>query len=399
MHTHTILFSLLVFHSAAALALSNHTAQNVTTPTHSIIYFRYQSRSIPFDQWISMFTVCLAPLVTHVVFGFAEPVLLSDRLPRWTDRLAQFNPITIIWRWYSIVYRRIRAKNWDRADMAASNAIFWNGYRWDGSEEMMNRSRDWVTKLPEKTHVSLISSSTLATITMTLQGAGAVVRILQIRTSDWRAPGLALPSIFYPIAVLSFARLPASIWLSSEYGYMLQGVSSTINSTSSPEVKTDPHEPPCDIYCPAESVIWDMTSASSNAHCLSSKSRLGSSGTMGARLCTVCGVLFSLLGCGACAYYSVVAAGPKPFVIITSASSLAVRMFYFVLSVSGLFVFVFYILKGQAGSTVVPCMNAMWYKCLNGLIISLALAAFVLAALETTISPTGEAVTYWVPPP
>jgi hypothetical protein len=71
-------------------------------------------------------------------------------------------------------------------------------------------------------------------------------------------------------------------------------------------------------------------------------------------------------------YYLIVAAGPKPFV--------------------------FYPLKGQASSTVVPCMNSMWYKCLNGLIISLALVAFVLAAPETTISPTGQAVTYWVPP-
>jgi hypothetical protein len=32
------------------------------------------------------------------------------------------------------------------------------------------------------------------------------------------------------------------------------------------------------------------------------------------------------------------------------------------------------------------------------LIISLALVAFVLAALETKISPTGTPTTYWVPP-
>jgi hypothetical protein len=35
--------------------------------------------------------------------------------------------------------------------------------------------------------------------------------------------------------------------------------------------------------------------------------------------------------------------------------------------------------------------------CLNELIISLALVALMLATLETTISPTGQAVTYWVP--
>jgi hypothetical protein len=376
--------------------LSNHSTHNVTIPTHSTVYFRYQSSSIPFDEWISMLTVCLAPLVTHIVFGFAEPVLLSDQLPRWTDRLAQFNPITIVWRWYAIVYRRIRAKNWDRADMAASNAIFWNGRRWDGSEEMMSMSRDWVTKVPEKTHVSLVSPSTLATIAMTLQGAGALQHILQIGTSNWRAPGLALPNIFYPIAVLSFARLPASIWLSSDYGYSLQGVSLARDSTSSPEVKFGAPEPSLGTYCVSETGTWD--GASISTHPFSSKDRLGPHSTIGARLWTTFGILSALLGCGGCAYFSVAASGPKPFVIITSASSLAVRMLYFVLSVSGVCIFVFYILKGAAGSTVVPCMNSLWYKSLNVLIISLALVAFVLAALETKISPTGTPTTYWVPP-
>ena len=377
---------------------SNSTARNFTTPTHSTIYFRYQSNSIPFDECISMLTVCLAPLVTHVVFGFAEPVLLSDRHPRWTNRLAQFNPITIVWRWYSIVHRRIRAKNWDRADMAASNAIFWNGRRWDGSEEMMYKSRDWVTKVPEKTHVSLVSSSTLATIAMTLQGAGALSHILQISTSNWRAPGLALPNIFYPIAVLSFARLPASIWLSSDYGYALQGPSLTIDSTSSPEITVCSHEPSYGLDCSPELGTWGRGTASNSTHQPASSARLNSNSTIGARLWTIFGILFALLGCGACAYNSVVAAGPKPFVIVTSASSLAVRLFYFVLSVSGLCIFVFYVLRGEAGSTVIPCMNSMWYKSLNVLIILLALVAFVLAALETTISPSGTPVTYWVPP-
>jgi hypothetical protein len=343
-----------------------------------------------------MLTVCLAPLVTHVVFGFAKPVLLSDRLPRWTDRLAQFNPITIVWRWYSIVYRRIRAHSWDRVDMAASNAIFWNGNRWDGSEEMMHISRDWVTKVPKKTHVSLVSSSTLATIAMTLQGAGALVHLVQIGTSNWQAPGLALPNIFYPIAILSFARLPASIWLSSDYGYSSQGASSTKHSISSPEIELGPDEPSNATYSVPGSTVWHdppFTTPQS-----SSKSRLGPASTTGARLWQIFGLLSALLGCGACTYWSVVASGPKPFVIVTSASSLAVRMLYFVLSVSGLCIFVCYILRGQAASTVIPCMNSLWYKSLNVLIISLAFVAFVLGALETKISVTGTPITYGVPP-
>jgi hypothetical protein len=189
----------------------------------------------------------------HVIFGLAKPFMLSDQLPRWTDRLAQFNPITIVWRWYAIVYHRIRANDWDRADMAASNAIFWNG-----SEEIRSISRDWVTKIPEKTHVSFVSPSTLATIAMTLQRAGALQHISQIGTSNWRAPGLALPNIFYPIAVLSFARLPASIWLSSDYGCSLQGASLAQDSTSSPEIKFDTSEPSPGTYSVSESGIWDV---------------------------------------------------------------------------------------------------------------------------------------------
>ena len=282
--------------------------------------------------------------------------------------------------------------------MAVSNAIFWDGRRWDGSEDMMYLSRGWVTKLPEKTHVSLVSSSTLATIAMTLQGAGALSHLMQVGTSNWRAPGLALPNIFYPIAVLSFARLPASIWLSSDYGYSLHNVTTTIDPTSSPEIKLGADDVSYGTVCSPESGIWELTDTATATRRSSLEARLDSHTTIGARLWTILGILFALLGCGACAYDSVVAAGPKPFVIVTSASSLAIRLFYFVLSVSGVCIFVFYILRGQAGSTVIPCMNSMWYKGLNALIISLALVAFVLAALETTISPTGTPTTYWVPP-
>jgi hypothetical protein len=48
---------------------------------------------------------------------------------------------------------------------------------------------------------------------------------------------------------------------------------------------------------------------------------------------------------------------------------------------------------------VVPCMNSLWYKNLNVLIISLALVAFVLSALETKISATGTPIMYQLPPP
>ena len=379
--------------TATTIAASNASVITIQVPTGSTIYFRYQSYTIPFEQWVSMLTVCLAPLITHLVFGFAEPVILSSPRPRWRDRLTQFNPITIIWRWYSIVYRRIRARHWDRADMAASNAIFWDGHSWDGSEKLMLNSRDWVTKLPEKTHVSVVSGSTLASIAMTLQGIDAAFRIAQIHPGGWRGPFLALPEIFYPIAILSFARLPASIWLSSDYGYERPSTAQEL----SPEIQL-----PDGGFSYVSAPLSECSMASFAPFTEDpplSHSRLEDNTTLGARLWTVFGILFSFVICGTGISNSLVGAGPRPFIIITSATSLALRMFYFTLSSSGLFIIVFYILKGQAGNTVVPCMNATWYKVLNAVIIMLALVAFVLAALETTMLPGGAVTTYGIPPP
>ena len=56
--------------------------------------------------------------------------------------------------------------------MAACNALFWDAEqkRWDGSEEIMVRSRAWITKIPEKPHVRLLSASFLNTMVLTFQG-------------------------------------------------------------------------------------------------------------------------------------------------------------------------------------------------------------------------------------
>jgi len=177
----------------------------------------------------------------------------------------------------------------------------------------------------------------------------------------------------------------------------VHGASLARDSTSAPEIKFGAPELPPGPDCLSGSGVWGSPSIST--HLSSSEDRLGPHSSIGARLWIVFGILAALFGCGGCAYFSVVASGPKPFVIVTSASSLAVRRLYFVLSVSGVCIFVFYILKGAAGSTVVPCMNSLWYKSLNVLIISLALVAFVLAALETKISATGAPTTYQLPPP
>jgi len=347
-----------------------------------------------------MLTVCLAPLVTHICFGFAEPVILADRRPRVSDRLVQFNPITIVWRWYAIVNRRIRAKSWDRADMAATNAIFWDGHRWDGSEEMMLKSRAWVTKLPEHTRVNWISSSTLATAAMTLQGVDALLHLIHSTKVDWNAATDGLPNIFYPVAILSLSRLPASIWLSNEYGYEKacwneqhlhdqpsegNGPQQSLLSSTIPKLALD------------EAVQEHRQSLEYSG--VTTVSRLKPNTAFCARLWALCGILCSFGCCGGVAYVCIVDVSRRPFVIVASCSSLMTVCYYFVLNVSACLIFISYILKGQAGSTAIPCMNSGWYKALNIFMILLAIAMFVTSALETTIPPNGQATTYSLPPP
>lgn len=348
-------------------------------------------------EWITLLTVCLAPLITHIAFGYGNVVLLMDQHPRLLDRLTQFNPITIIWRYYAIVDRRIRAHDWDRADMAASNVIFWDGRGWDGSERLMLESRRWVTKLPPKTRIDWISSSTLATLAMTIQGVGAVATLAHFRYAKWNGAPDGLPTIFNVLALLSFARLPAFLWLSDENGFeAVKGRVPIANDKQHTDLEWVCIDSNVSLdYC-LQSIPSADTSEIVHSHEL--ESRLKSNNIFAARLWQVFGLIAALCP-GVGVYLTTISLGPSPFIIITSLSSLCLSMYYAVLCVSALLIFVYHILKGQAGNTALPCMNSTWYKWLNVLMILLAVLMFVTNALETKILPNGKTSTYSITPP
>lgn len=82
----------------------------------------YQSRDISFSNWISLFTLCLTPLVIHLTSGAPSASYLVNNRPRWHDRICHYNPISIMWWYLAIVDRCIRAIEWNAIDMATSNA-------------------------------------------------------------------------------------------------------------------------------------------------------------------------------------------------------------------------------------------------------------------------------------
>lgn len=93
-------------------------------PCNGVLPFTYQASGILFVEWINLFTLCLAPLIVHIVAGVPSPVYLSNPRPRWHERLGHYNPTSILWRYFSVIDRRTRSKACNSANMAASNANF-----------------------------------------------------------------------------------------------------------------------------------------------------------------------------------------------------------------------------------------------------------------------------------
>jgi hypothetical protein len=117
----------------------------------------------------------------------------------------------------------MRAHSWDAADMAASNAVFWDSEkaRWDGSEDIMLRSRAWIVKIPAQTYVPLLSASSFTTVVLILQGVQAGFLIFStLNPNSIYHFGQGLPNIFIPLAILGLTRLPAALWLSNDYAYL-----------------------------------------------------------------------------------------------------------------------------------------------------------------------------------
>lgn len=115
----------------------------------TILPVHYQSYGISVSDWITLFTLCLAPLFAQLISGTPQPSYLHTSRPKWHDRLVLYNPTSILWRYAIIADRRIRAWKWDKVDLAASNALFWTADGWDGSEAIVDQAMRKCTFLPE----------------------------------------------------------------------------------------------------------------------------------------------------------------------------------------------------------------------------------------------------------
>ncbi|KAI9855085.1 MAG: hypothetical protein M1813_000569 [Trichoglossum hirsutum] len=349
-------------HYLTLLILSFASTVHSSTPR---IVFTHQSQQTSFPQWFEMFTLCLAPLVAHIAGGVSVNTLLGSpsQSPSWIARIPHFNPISIMWRYYAIADRRLRARDWDERDMAACNAVFWDGERcrWDGSEEIMVRSRAWITRKPERSHVPFVSASSVITAVMALQGAQACFLIIatMVTTTTF---GYGLPYLFLPLGCLGLLRLPAAFWISSDYGY-----SNTLEE-----------EGRCDVAGNSIGVVSD---------------RLFDARSLRGRVYRVWWffTVVGLLGLSAVACTKIW--WSHLHIVYLSVSRLLFQVLYFFAAIVGMFIHCVYVLRGRTDTTVIPCIHSAWYKIFTMILMAGAFVLVMITALESRRLPDGTITT------
>ena len=398
-----------LIYTLLALLLSTRIAH----ASKPVILFTLQSQHIPDRSWFDNFTLCFAPLIAHLLGGVQTPVVIPShsKSPSWWAYLPHFNPISVIWRWYAIADRRLRACAWDSADMAACNAVFWDSKkaRWDGSEDIMLRSRAWIIKVPEQKHASLLSTSSFTTLVLAFQGAEAslIVYTFSSITAAQIFEGWSLPSLFVPIAVMSLFRLPAALWLSDDYVYWdvsHKGSDSqrndagmlvrTIEEADGSLLELDPRTSKRATTTVADPLLSAGPSQLSQLTTTDNKPRVHSTRTRIALayriwwLISINGVLVPAAVNTAFTLFS----NPRSFPYFSLTSLLALIM-YFILSTSAVLITTTYILLGRTHTTIIPCIHAMWYKVLTMVLAAIALATLIVAVLETRQSQDGTITT------
>lgn len=265
----------------------------------------------------------------------------------------------------AIADRRIRAKDWSPADMAAANALFWTGNEWDGSQSMLVNSLPFLTKLPEETYVKFFSVEMLKTIVTTMQGAQAMVLVIGglMGTVPWNSR-FAIDSVFAPLAAIGLLRLFSSFWLSEQYAYSWNPYG-VVHETGVTEVELQSSDP-------ANISLLGVTDMSLN--------RYRRVSCWGSRLFRVI-YLLTVLGLWA-------VAGLWTFFLNLSTrhytvTSFTVGTFYFLFLTATFLICAYYAIREQTDSTVLPCVNENWYKVYTAVISLSMMAIVVIAALET----------------
>ena len=350
----------------------------------TILPIHYNSQCITFPEWVSLFTLCLAPLIAHIASGTPQVSYLTRSRPKWYDRLCHYNPTSIIWRYAAIADRRVRAVHWSCDDLAASSAIFWTANEWDGGEHMVAIAAPYCSRCPEGTHVQLFSITMLKTTITTLQGLSALFSLIGqlagLRSVQFNA-FMGVDMIFFPLSILGLLRLCAAAWLTEDFQYAPQNDSVTPTpwqrATNSKIRRA--HIDPLDSQEGLDPFI--MRPFQRGGHFRTPPSSWTSRGVR---------AFYLLVMGGACAL-SFVYTTPNSYYPSThyTATSFTVGLFYVIFTTVSVTIYAFYFFRGQTTTTILPCVSKTWYRIYTFFIFSFMLVMVVIASVETNKGPDG----------
>lgn len=346
----------------------------------------WQSHGIAFADWVTLATLCLAPLVAHVLGGVPKITNLTKSAtnPRWHDTMCLFNPTSILWRYWAIMDRRARTHGWDAVDMACANTLFWTDRGFDGSEERCRASRPLCTEAPPHSRLRILSAASATTLVITLQAAGFMFSILNnlINGGSW-SNELAVDYIFSPLAFLGLLRLGAALWVSDDFRFSVDMVNADDSDTSSMGSRM---QPMTTEYDPLSMRLLQPSSASRQPPTSTFK-------PINKWYSRVLRFLY-IIPIAALWTTPILFVMPSPGYdsqVLTVTDMVLVVFYLFFLGASILILAFFFIFRERRCiTTVLPCIGQIWYKMYTIVLGLTMLIMIVVAAIETHQVPCGR---------
>ncbi|CAN9374098.1 unnamed protein product [Alternaria alternata] len=340
----------------------------------TFVEFTSHRPALGLGKLLSLWTLALAPLIAHVIAGAPEPIYLCAEPPRWIDYAVFWNPTSIIWRYFTIFDRRIRAKNWTREILASSNALFWTTNGWNGSEDMIREGRKYCIRLPPRSHADLLSKSFVNTVIVTLQGVQALYELLLVEKFN---NNINLATVFLPLALLGLIRLPSALWITDGFAYNHYDVnlSNERGSQFTTTTKTGYHELITVPLSGDDTSQWPPPTSDDISYA-EFRPRTSIHGY-------VVRIIFltPILGmAGFTAFFTYWLLKDGGYITGTGLFSL---MLWFTFSLGSAFVFILNIARAQDRTTVVPGVSTLWYRIYSAILFLLMLALFITATIET----------------
>jgi hypothetical protein len=239
----------------------------------------------------------------------------------------------------------------------------------------------------------------LTTVILTFQGVQASWIIFsRLKPGGTLNFGSGLPNVFIPLGCLGLARLPAALWLLSDYSYAEPGemedkscgrdIDLDILEAHTATTKKEDASDHLSSSCPSKSVgftstfLPTATTTSNESSTISS--RLYSLTSRRALVYRAFWILaaLGLLGGSATSTTRLFWGYSASFPYI-SVSRILFDVLYFIMTTSTLIIIIPYILTDRTSSTIIPCIHSLWYKLFTLFFIALSIVVVVIECLET----------------